>query len=212
MLILAELGIDRSPTRTLTFSSSDFNVRSDCDAPNSAVAASETNFTERSGPMRMEGTPVATRRSTTLVIAGDADSTGNGTTSAIGNGSSAFAASLRNSGPGEATVAADFDFRGLSHFSHRMPPVVSLPHITHLRAMRAFSRTANLTPELRYSHAASCHALCSSRWSMRDGSERKQGEGFTTVACDVRGSLASDRDDTRAIRCSNPHLNALPDL
>src|ERR1700674_272183 len=64
---------------------------SDCGASNNRFASSDTNFTDRSGPRRTQATPEATRTSTTLVIAGDTDSTRNGTTGAFGNGSTAAA-------------------------------------------------------------------------------------------------------------------------
>src|SRR6185295_17571072 len=33
------------------------------------------------------------------------------------------------------SFACDFDFRGLSHFSQRMPDEISRPHMKHLRAI-----------------------------------------------------------------------------
>src|SRR5688572_9214656 len=106
--------------------------------------SSETNLTARSGLSRTQATPEATRRLTTLVIAGDADSTGKLMIGAFGNGSGSMAgavaavargccdcdgaggcgAVLRALSEGGAaaspSVAALF-FRGLSHFSQRIP-------------------------------------------------------------------------------------------
>src|SRR5947199_8925651 len=74
--------------------------RSDCGRPNSFFASSVTNFTARSAPRTIAGAPAAMITFATLVIAGDADSTGNGSSGAFGNGSGSGA------GAGAAAVAA----------------------------------------------------------------------------------------------------------
>ena len=136
---------------------------SDCGASNNRFASSDTNFTDRSGPGRTQATPEATRTSTTLVIAGDTDSTRNGTTGAFGNGSTAAAgAALEalfgggvvffaggsggrlNAGMATVFVVWDRVFFGGSHFSHKIPVEISRPHMKHLEAMRRF-RTADVT-------------------------------------------------------------------
>src|SRR5436189_3880237 len=84
----ADVGTAMSPTGTPAFVSIPGSVdNSDCVASKMRFASSDTNFTLRSGPRRIDGTPAATSMFTTLVTAGDADSTGNGRTGAFGNGS-----------------------------------------------------------------------------------------------------------------------------
>jgi hypothetical protein len=161
MRMPADVGMEMSPTLTPVFASMSAIVESsDCGASNSFFASSETNFTLRSGPRRIDGTPAATRRCTTLVIAGDADSSGNGTIGAFGNGSasSCCAAAACEPEPDEACGAgglvrasgaasgagaddrseaftAPLLRRGLSHFSQRIPPVTSRPHMKHFLAI-----------------------------------------------------------------------------
>src|SRR5205823_7966536 len=92
ILMPAVAGTESSPMRMPVFDSMNFRFdRSDCGASKSFFASSETYFTLRSWPRRTAGTPEATRRLTTLVMASDADSIGNGTTGALGKGSSATA-------------------------------------------------------------------------------------------------------------------------
>src|SRR6185436_15288107 len=131
----AEVGIDRSAMRIEAFVSIAARFdSSDCVASKIRRASSDTNFTLRSGPRRIDGTPAATSRFTTLVIAGDADSTGKGRTGAFGKGSGSRAtASMLVSGRG--VVPAEVFLRGLSHFSQRMLSVTSRPHMKHFRAM-----------------------------------------------------------------------------
>src|SRR6476619_6136269 len=85
-------GTESSPTGTPICCSMNFSdFMSDCAALKSFVASSLTNFTLRSAPRSTAGTAAAIKRLTTLVSAGDADSTGNGSTGAFGNASSATA-------------------------------------------------------------------------------------------------------------------------
>src|SRR5262245_48261735 len=85
----AVVGTERSVTRIPAFASIVPRFASSEERESKMrFASSETNFTLRSGPSRIEGTPAATSKLTTLVIAGDADSTGKGTIGAFGKGSS----------------------------------------------------------------------------------------------------------------------------
>jgi hypothetical protein len=96
----------------------------------------------------------------TLVIAGEADSKGNGSSGAFGNGSGsgacAWAAAAEAEAPPERRFdsvlsptgggggglivaggdAACFGLRGLSHFSQRIPRVIAAPHMKHFEAMK----------------------------------------------------------------------------
>jgi hypothetical protein len=93
----------------------------------------------------------------TLVIAGDADSTGKGSSGAFGNGSGSgagavavaapperrvstgcfgAAADAGSAGGGAGVFAADgFGFRGVSHRSQRIPRAIAAPHMKHFWAM-----------------------------------------------------------------------------
>src|SRR4051794_36798889 len=85
-------GTESSPTRVPISCSMNFSdFMSDCAALKSFAASSLTNFTLRSAASSTDGTAAAMSRLTTLVSAGDADSTGNGNTGAFGNASSATA-------------------------------------------------------------------------------------------------------------------------
>src|ERR1051325_2686322 len=132
--------------------------RSDCATPKSFLACDVTNFTPGSGPRTIEATPAAISTLATLVIASEADSTGKGTTGAFGNASGATAGAVacaadpspREAGrggreaPGEGPTFGTavvplsvfaFGFRGLSHFSQRMPSEIAAPHMKHLEAI-----------------------------------------------------------------------------
>src|SRR6185369_2316209 len=145
-------GTDISPTRMpicCSMKRSDF--MSDCAALNSFAASSLTNFTLRSDPRSTAGTAAAIRMLTTLVSAGDADSTGNGSTGAFGKASSATAVVSferggvtvtgadggfgegRGAGGASTTsgAALTFGFRGLSHLSQRIPCEIDEPHMKH---------------------------------------------------------------------------------
>src|ERR1700682_1283562 len=140
--------------------------------PNSFFASSVTNFTLRSVPMTMAGTPAAMSTSATEVIAGEADSTGKGRMGALGNGSRAGAVAARACAGAEPidgatgvlasafaggaaggaggvtgfTEMAGLPFaRGLSHFSQRIPRVIAEPHMKHFEAILGTSRTADVT-------------------------------------------------------------------
>jgi len=101
----------------------------------------------------------------TLVIAGDADSTGNGSSGAFGNGSGSGAGAAAVAAPPERRVAvlsptgggagggggaasffaADaFGLRGLSHFSQRIPRAIAAPHMKHFWAIPPISGPAIL--------------------------------------------------------------------
>jgi hypothetical protein len=98
----------------------------------------------------------------TLVIAGEADSTGNASSGAFGNGSGSGAGAVAAAvaGPAERRVAvlspdgfgggemggaggggavlafaSAFGFLGLSHFSQRIPLLIAAPHMKHLEAI-----------------------------------------------------------------------------
>src|SRR5437763_10135765 len=79
--------------------------RSDCGRPNSRFASSVMNFTARSAPRTIAGAPAAMITLATLVIAGDADSTGNGSSGAFGNGSGSGAGAAAVAAPPERRVA-----------------------------------------------------------------------------------------------------------
>src|SRR5437764_7473305 len=94
-----DIGTDSSPMRApIRISICLADAKSDCGTPKSFFASSVTNFTARSAPRTIAGAPAAMMTLATLVIAGDADSTGNGSSGAFGNGS--------GSGAGAAAVAA----------------------------------------------------------------------------------------------------------
>src|SRR2546430_11089947 len=87
----ADVGTDSSPMLTPVLDSMNLTLMSDGAASKSHLASSVMNFTWRSGPRRMEATPAEMSRLTMLVIAGDADSIGNGRMGALGKGSRATA-------------------------------------------------------------------------------------------------------------------------
>ena len=158
-----EVGTDSSPMRVPHSISICLTVaRSDCGRPKSFFASSVTNFTVRSAPRTIAGAPAAMITFATLVIAGEADSTGNGSSGAFGNGSGsgtgagAAAAAApperrvavlspagggagRGGGAGDGAAsffaAGSFGLRGLSHFSQRIPRAIAAPHMKHFWAM-----------------------------------------------------------------------------
>ncbi len=167
-------GTARSPIRTSESASTCLTVAiSAGEISNSFFASSVTNFTLRSVPTTMAGTPAAMSTSATEVMAGDADSMGNGRMGALGNGSSAGAVASRawageelmegaaggaftsafvagaTEGAGGVTgftFSAGLPFeRGLSHFSQRIPRVIAVPHMKHFEAILGASRTADVT-------------------------------------------------------------------
>src|SRR5258708_25114183 len=168
-------GTARSPIRTSESASTCLTVAiSAGEIPNSFFASSVTNFTLRSVPTTMAGTPAAMSTSATEVMAGEADSMGKGRMGALGNGSSAgavasrawaggelvdvaaggaftsaFAAGAAAEGAGGVTgftFSAGLPFeRGLSHFSQRIPRVIAVPHMKHFEAILGASRTADVT-------------------------------------------------------------------
>src|SRR3954447_923398 len=139
----AVVGTDNSPTFIPICCSMYFSdFMSDGAALKSLVASSLTNFTLRSAARSTDGTAAAMSRLTTLVSAGDADSTGNGSSGAFGNASSSATAvaaagvaagvdfgvgrgtgggAADGSGVSSTLMAIDFPLRGLSHFSQRIP-------------------------------------------------------------------------------------------
>src|SRR5258708_32487289 len=89
-------GTARSPIRTSESASTCLTVAiSAGEIPNNFFASSVTNFTLRSVPTTVAGTPAAMSTSATEVMAGEADSMGNGRIGALGNGSSAGAVASR---------------------------------------------------------------------------------------------------------------------
>src|SRR3954447_10931122 len=156
-----EVGTDSSPMRAPHSISICLTVaRSDCGRPKSFFASSVTNFTVRSAPRTIAGAPAAMITFATLVIAGDADSTGNGSSGAFGNGSGSGAGAAAVAAPPERRVAVlspagagagggggggggaasffaadSFGLRGLSHFSQRIPRAIAAPHMKHFWAM-----------------------------------------------------------------------------
>src|SRR5687767_3639021 len=91
----AVVGTLRSVTRIPAFDSTAVRfASSEWGVSKMRRASSDTNLTARSGPRRTQATPEATSRLTTLVIAGDADSTGKLMTGAFGNGSGAMAGAV----------------------------------------------------------------------------------------------------------------------
>src|SRR5258708_38747457 len=100
MRVAVDDGMLRSPKRTSASVSSCFiDVSSDCGTSKSLRPSSVTNFTMRSGPTTMAATPAATSTLATEVIAGEADSMGNGRMGAFGNGSSAGAVACIRGAP-----------------------------------------------------------------------------------------------------------------
>src|SRR5688572_28728056 len=90
--IPADVGTERSPILTPVRASMYFTLeRSFWGASKRLIASSETNFTCLSGPIKTDATPAVTRRLTTLVMAGDADSTGKGRMGALGKDSTCAA-------------------------------------------------------------------------------------------------------------------------
>src|SRR4051795_603685 len=101
-----DVGTDSSPMRAPHSISICLTVaRSDCGTPKSFFASSVTNFTVRSAPRTIAGAPAAMITLATLVIAGDADSTGNGSNGAFGNGSGSGAGAAAVAAPPERRVA-----------------------------------------------------------------------------------------------------------
>src|SRR5437764_10560342 len=101
-----DVGTDSSPMRAPHTISICLTVaRSDCGTPKSFFASSVTNFTARSAPRTMAGAPAAMITLATLVIAGDDDSTGNGSSGAFGNGSGSGAGAAAVATPPERRVA-----------------------------------------------------------------------------------------------------------
>src|SRR5436305_14501861 len=99
-----DIGTDSSPMRDpIIISICLTEEKSDCGRPNSFFASSVTNFTARSAPRTIAGAPAAMITFATLVIAGDADSTGNGSSGAFGNGSG----SGSSSGAGAVAAPAE---------------------------------------------------------------------------------------------------------
>src|SRR6266852_1938505 len=81
-------GTDNSPTRApLSVSICLTVARSVCGTRNRRFASSVTNFTLRSAESTIAGAPAAMRTLAMLVMAGEADSTGNGSRGALGKGS-----------------------------------------------------------------------------------------------------------------------------
>src|SRR5437660_8083406 len=167
-----EVGTESSPMRVPHSISICLTVaRSDCGTPKSFFASSVTNFTVRSAPRTMAGAPAAMITFATLVMAGDADSTGNGSSGAFGNGSGSGAGagaaavaapperrvavlSLTGAGAGGGGGAGSgaasffgadaFGLRGLSHFSQRIPRAIAAPHMKHFWAIPPISGPAIL--------------------------------------------------------------------
>src|ERR1041385_5167780 len=136
-------------------------ARSACATPKTFFASSVTNFTLRSGARTIPAAPAARRICATLLIAGDADSTGKCTTCAFGSSSTIAAGAAAARAPelcadGFATTDGggaagggvgtcgigvvpvsvfDFAFFGVSHLSHRIPCVIVAPHMKHLEAI-----------------------------------------------------------------------------
>src|SRR5438270_13339299 len=101
-----DVGTDSSPMRAPhCISICLTEERSDCGTPKSFFASSLTNFTARSAPRTIAGAPAAMITFATLVIAGDADSTGNGSSGAFGNGSGSGAGAAAVAAPPERRVA-----------------------------------------------------------------------------------------------------------
>src|SRR5438270_1442077 len=159
-----DIGTDSSPMRApIRISMCLADAKSDCGTPKSFFASSVTNFTARSAPRTIAGAPAAMITLATLVIAGDDDSTGNGSSGAFGNGSGSGAGAAAVAAPpdlrvavlsptgldamgggggaagggaGASVFAADcFGLRGLSHFSQRIPRAIAAPHMKHFWAM-----------------------------------------------------------------------------
>src|SRR6185436_14531578 len=139
-------------------------ARSAWATPKSFFACDVTNFTARSGPRTIEATPAAMSTFATLVIAGEADSNGKGTTGAFGKGSGAMAVAVaaeerpspRAAGRGGSDAVTGgtgvvplsvfvFGLRGLSHRSQRIPSEIAAPHMKHLEAIRGSPILAQLT-------------------------------------------------------------------
>src|SRR3954449_7434911 len=161
-----DVGTDSSPMRAPHSISICLTVaRSDCGTPKSFFASSVTNFTVRSAPRTIAGAPAAMITFATLVIAGDADSTGNGSSGAFGNGSGSGAGAAAVAAPPERRVAVlpptgggagggggaasffaadSFGLRGLSHFSQRIPRAIAAPHMKHFWAIPPISGPAIL--------------------------------------------------------------------
>src|SRR5207248_2209082 len=101
------------------------------------------NFTLRSELRTIAATPVAISTSAMLVTAGDVASTGNGTTGALGNSSTACATAVA-----VWVLVGIFTRRGRSQLVQRIPCAIDEPHMRQVVAIRS-PGSEDVTPDGR---------------------------------------------------------------